>query len=611
MLEMVRHWLIGPPLPSEELGGQGLNKVRALAAFSPDALSSIAYANQEIYLALVVAGSAGLAMASSVSLAITALLIIVALSYYQTIHGYPSGGGSYVVARENLGTLPGLVAASALMIDYTLTAAVSLTAGVEAIASAFPVLWGYRVPAALLMLACITVLNLRGMKETGTLMAVPVYMYLACYLPMLAFGAWRLISEGPGPASASLVPATQPLTAILVLHAFATGCTALTGVEAVSNGIPAFRPPKTQNAGRTLMIMALLMAVLFAGSIWLTQEFGVVAGPQETILSALAHRIVGYGPAYFVIQLTILLILAVAANTSFAGFPQLVALLAQDGFLPRQLTARADRLVFGNGILTLSLATAVLILVFAGNSHALVALFAVGALLAYTMSQAGMVIHWHRRSGRHWIQAAINGVGSIVTGVTLLVVFVTKFAGGAWITAVVIPLLTLSFLQIRRHYRQVAQQLSLRGLPPSLRPVPPARIVVPISGIHRGVVDAIGFAQSISKNVTAVYVELEPGSGEAVRNEWQAWWPDVPMVIVPSPYRSLIGPLLDFLDRTDREHNDGHLAAVVVPEFVPARRWQALLHNKNARLLKSALLYDRRRSGLQRVIIDVPYHLKQ
>ena len=611
MLDSLKHLLIGSPLPTKQLAETRLNKVRALAAFSPGALSSIAYANQEIYLALVVAGSVGLGVAWPVSLAIIALLTVVALSYYQTIHGYPSGGGSYVVARENLGTLPGLIAASALLIDYTLTGAVSLTAGMEAIASAFPGLWPYRVPAALLMLGGITLINLRGTRETGTLMAFPVYFFLLCYLPMVAFGAWRLFVEGPGSLAATVPAATQPLTTILLLHAFSTGCTAMTGIEAVSNGVPTFKPPTARNAGRTLLVMALLMGVLFAGSIWLTQEFAVVSGPQETILSALAHRILGNGPAYLAIQVATLLILAVAANTSFAGFPQLAALLAQDGFLPRQLTGLGDRLVFTNGILALAAVTAALIVAFRGDSHALIPLFAVGAFLAYTLSQAGMVIHWHRdRTRGRGIKAAVNGLGAAVTGATLLIVFVSKFAGGAWITTIVIPTLTLGFLQVRRHYRAVAKQLSLRGLPPSLKPTPPARIVVPISGIHRGIVDAIGFAHAIAGDVTAVYVELEPGSGERIREEWQAWWPDVPIVIVPSPYRSIVGPLLDFLDETDREHNDGQLAAVVLPEFVPARRWQGLLHNQSARLLKTAMLYRRRRQGFQRVIIDVPYHLR-
>jgi amino acid transporter len=611
MLSRIRHLLLGPPLSTQQTAHERLNKVRALAAFSPDALSSIAYANQEIYLGLVIAGSVGLSLALPVGLAITGLLIVVALSYYQTIHGYPSGGGSYVVARENLGTLPGLLAAAALLIDYLLTAAVSLTAGVEAIASAFPFLWPHRVLIALLLLLIVTLANLRGLRETGTLMAIPVYLFLLSYLPMLAYGLARLAVGGPGSLAAVTPPATHPLMAFLVLRAFATGCTALTGIEAISNGVPAFQPPQSRNAGRTLLVMALLMGVLFVGSIGLTQLLAVVAGPQETILSALARRLLGRGPAYLLIQASTMLILAVAANTSFAGFPRLAAILAADGFLPRQLTGLGDRLVFANGIVFLAAATGALIILFGGDTHALIPLFAVGVFLAFTLSQAGMVIHWRRDGRKGWkVKAGINGVGAVTTAVTLLVVGASKFLEGAWITFLLIPALVAVFSQIRAHYRQVAEQLSMRGLPPSLKPFPHPRVVIPISGVHRGIVDAIAYARSISKDVTAVYVELEPGSGARVRERWEHWWPDVPLVIRPSPYRSIAGPLMDFLDETDREHNDGQLATVVLPEFVPARWWHAFLHNQTTWLLKAALLYRRRRLGYQRAIIDVTYHLR-
>ncbi len=357
MFSAFEHLLIGSPLSTQKLSEERLNKARALAAFSPDALSSIAYANQEIYLGLVVAGSAGLSLSWPVGLAITALLGLVTVSYFQTIHGYPSGGGSYVVARENLGTLPGLIAAAALLIDYLLTAAVSLTAGVAAIASAFPALWPYRVALALLLLALITLVNLRGLRETGTLMAIPVYLFLFTYLPMLAYGALLSLSGEPASLSAVAPPATEPLTLLLVLHAFSSGCTALTGIEAISNGVPNFQPPEAKNAGRTLTVMAVLMGVLFLGSIGLTQHLAIVAGPEETILSALARRLLGSSPAYLIIQFSTLLILAVAANTSFTGFPRVGAILARDGFLPRQLANLGDRLVFNNGIVLLAIAT--------------------------------------------------------------------------------------------------------------------------------------------------------------------------------------------------------------------------------------------------------------
>lgn len=608
----LRTLLIGTPLPTQQLAHKRLNKIRALAAFSPDALSSIAYANQEIYLGLVVAGAVGLSTAMPIGLAITVLLVVVALSYFQTIHAYPSGGGSYVVARENLGTLPGLAAGAALLIGYLLTAAVSLTAGVEAIASAFPVLWPYRVSLALGLLLIITVINLRGAREAGTLMSIPVYLFLLTYLPMLAYGLIRAAVTGPESLAAVAPPPVQPLTLALVLHAFAAGCTALTGIEAISNGVPAFQPPEARNAGRTLMAMAALMAILFVGSIGLTQVMAVVAGPQETILSALARKLLGGGPAYVLIQLSTMLILAVAANTSFAGFPRLAAMLAGDGFLPRQLTGLGDRLVYANGMLLLAVATGMLIVAFGGNSHRLVPLFAVGVFLAFTLSQAGMVIHWLRHHGPgSGLKATLNALGTLATGVAVAIIGVSKFVEGAWITVVLIPALVVGFLQIRGHYRMVARQLSLKGLPPSLRPPPPQRLVVPISGVHRATIEAVTFALSISKRVTAVYVELEPDAGQRIKERWEEWWPDVPLVILPSPYRSIVSPLLEFLDRSDREQNDGQLAALVLPEFVPAHWWQAIFHNQTAFLIKNALLYRRRQFGFQRVIIDVPYHLKR
>jgi amino acid transporter len=607
----IKDLVIGPALPTQAAAHERLNKVRALAAFSPDALASIAYANQEIYLGLLVAGSAGLAYAWPISIAIATLLAMVALSYYQTIHAYPSGGGSYIVARNNLGTLPGLAAAAALLIDYLLNAAVSLTAGVAAIGSAFPVLLPYRVQIALFLLLIITFLNLRGLQETGTAMAIPVYFFLGTYLAMIAWGMIRLVLVGPASIASAQIPAMEPVTLFLVLHAFSTGSTALTGVEAISNGVPSFEDPRSHNAGRTLLIMALLMGALFLGTVGLTHFFAVTAGPNETILSALAHRLLGSSPLYYIVQFATLAILTVAANTSFAGFPRLVAILARDSFLPRQLSSLGDRLGFTNGILLLSLGTAMLIVFFMGNTHALVPLFAIGAFLAFTLSQGGMVLHWFKERGRGWsIKSSINGLGALATGTTLVVVATSKFLEGAWITILLIPLTVVAFLRVHSHYQRVRSELTLHGLPPSLRPSAPARVVIPISGVHRGMVNAVLFAESISSNVTGVYVELEPGAGAKVAAEWKEWWPDLILVVVPSPYRSLVGPLLEFLEKTDLEHNDGQLAVVVLPEFVTAHWWENLLHNQTASLIKAALLYGRRRSGGERVVVDVPYHLR-
>jgi amino acid transporter len=571
----------------------------------------VAYANQEIFLGLVVAGAAGLAFSWPIAVAIGGLLVVVAISYSQTLYAYPSGGGSYTVARENLGPNPGLIAAGALLIDYVLTAAVSLTAGVAAIASAFPALWPYRVPLALMILIVITVANLRGLRESGTIMMAPVYLFIACFGAMLLAGAVTAVRDGPGTWEA-LPFAGVPLTTFLLLHTFAAGCTALTGIEAISNGVTVFQPPVSRNASRTLAVMAALMVALFLGSIGLTQYLAVLPQGAETILSALARRVLGDGPGYFLVQASTLLVLAVAANTSFAGFPRVASVLARDRYLPHQFAHLGDRLVYSNGMIVLAVLTAILIVVFGGDSHALIPLFAVGVFLAFTLSQSGMVVHWFKARGRNWwIKALVNGLGAAVTAATFLIVAYSKFREGAWIVLILIPGLALIFRAVHVHYRMVARELTLRGLPPSLRALPKPRVIIPISGVHRGVVEALRYAESISSDIKAVYVETDGGSAERVRQEWERWGFEAPLEIVASPYRSIIAPILDFIDAEDARHNDGQLATIVLPEFVPARWWQVLLHNQTAFLLKLALLYRKRRFGHVRAIVDIPYYLRE
>ncbi len=613
-LRNLREILIGSPLPTRRMAEERLSNFQALAALSPDALASIAYANQEIFLGLVVAGGIGLSYAGTIALAIALLLAIVALSYSQVIRAYPAGGGSYTVARENLGEYVGLTAAAGLCLDYLLNVAVSMAAGVAAVVSVFPGLWPHRVPFSLILLVVITVANLRGVREAGAVMVWPVYGFLVTYLLMIGVGLVRAAGEGPGSLAVSAPPPLQPVTLILLLRTFAAGCTALTGVESISNGVPVFRSPEIKHANQTMAAMAILMAVLFLGTIGLTQFFAVVAGPEETILSALGRRILGPGVFFLIVQASTLLVLMVAANTSFVGFPRLASVMARDGYMPRQLTFLGDRLVFSNGIVLLAGLAGMLIILFGGDTHALIPLFAVGAFLAFTLSQAGMVVHWLHERKRGWvIKVAINSLGMVATGAALLIIGVSKFLDGAWIVVLLIPLLVLAFRKVRLHYQTIAAQLSLRGLPPSLRPLPEPRIVLPISGVHRGVIEALRYARSISDNVTAVYVEIEPGRGEGVRQKWEEWGfaQDAGLVIVPSPYRSVVGPFLDFLDRTDRECNDGQLATVLLPEFVPAHWWESLLHNQTAWLIKLALLYRRRVLGRTRAIIDVPLHLKR
>jgi amino acid transporter len=605
-------YLTGSPLPTHELAHKRLDNLRALAAFSPDALSSVAYASQEIFLGLVVAGSLGLSYAFSIASFVVVLLVAVAISYYQVIQAYPNGGGSYQVASTNLGGLPGQATGAALMIAYLLTAAVSLTAGVEAIASAFEPLWSYRILFALVLLLLITIVNLRGIHESGTFMAVPVYLFLLLFIGMLLYGFFIASRSTPSSLSMAAPTAVVPLTAFILMRTFSSGCTALTGVESISNGVPSFRPPESKNAGKTLIVMAILMGFLFLGSIGLIQYFGIIADPDETILSALSHLVLGKGLLYVLVQVSTLLILAVAANTSFVGFPRLASILAKDNLLPHQMANLGDRLVFTNGLLFLSVGTALLIILFGGNSHLLIPLFASGALLTYTISQVGMVVHWQRERGSGWLlKAIINGFGAIVTGVALVIVGVSEFLQGAWVVFALVPVLMIVFQKINTHYQEVGKQLTMRGLPPSLRPYPGLRLVLPVSGVHRGIIEAVNLSRSLSSKIIALYIEVEPGSGEKVKAKWEEWWPDIPLVIESSPYRSLVAPLLDFLDRYDVECNDGTTAGVVLPEFIPAKPWQRWLHNQQAVLVKRALLSRRRQFGYQQVIIDVPYHLKK
>jgi amino acid transporter len=612
MLTHLRHLLIGSPLPTTYAGETRLDKVRALASLSPDALASVAYANQEIFLGLVIAGAAGLAHSIDLALVISGLLVLLTLSYRQTIAAYPGGGGSYTVARENLGETAGLVAAAALLIDYVLNAAVSLTAGVAALASAFPALWPYRAALSLGLLLLITVINLRGVREAGTIMTIPVYLFLATYLGMIAWGVGVALIDGPGSLEAAAPAPLTGVTLFLLLRTFAAGATALTGVEAISNAVPVFKEPVVANAQKTMAAMALLMGVLFVGTIGLTEYLGVVAGSEETILSALARRLFGSGAVYYLVQLATLLVLVVAANTSYTGFPRVVSLIAQDGFLPRQLRAVGDRLVFSNGILLLAALAGLLIVIFGGDTHALIPLFAVGAFLAFTLSQAGMVSHWRRERGPGWAaKAALNGLGALATGVALLVIGASKFAGGAWIVILLIPLIVWLFRNIRAHYAEVGRQLRLGDDAPAVGQTRHPHIVMPVAGVHRGVIEALNFAYSIAEDVTAVFVELEPGTADTLRERWRAAGLDrvATLVTVPSPYRSLIGPFLDELDRMDAERDDDWPVSVLIPEFVPAKWWHFLLHNQTALPLKWALIYRRHRQGKSRVVIDVPFYL--
>src|SRR5262245_3499404 len=575
---LLKRWLVGPPMPLAQARHERLSKRVALAVFSSDALSSVAYATAEILLILVLAGAAATHLTVPIALSIAGLLAIVAISYQQTIYTYPSGGGSYIVARANLGTVPGLVAAAALLVDYVLTVSVSVAAGVAAITSALPELATHKVALGVLFVAGIAMANIRGVRESGRIFAVPTYAFILSFGLLVLVGAYRLVTGTLPPAEPPPVAATEALTWFLVLRAFASGCTAMTGTEAISNGIPAFRPHESRNAAITLGVMAVSLGVLFVGITVLAAALGIVPADNETVVSQIARRLFGTGLFYFVIQATTALILVLAANTSFADFPRLASLLARDRFVPRQFASLGERLVFSNGILVLASFAALLIVIFGGDTHALIPLYAVGVFISFTLSQSGMVRHWWVDRLPGWRRRlAINGVGALTTGVVTLVIAVTKFTHGAWIVVLVIPILVLTFVTMRQHYEEVALGLSLEGFdgPPEFQHT----VLVLIGDVHRGVVRAVQYARTLAPTaaIRAVYVETDPAQTRRLEEKWTRWGLGVPLVVLTSPYRSLLRPLLDYVDQIQARGED-MMVTVVVPEFLPRRWWQHILH---------------------------------
>lgn len=607
-LGSLKRLLLGKPIPSRLARHERLSKVTGLAVLSSDPLSSVAYATEEILRMLVLAGAGALWLATPIGAVIATLLLVVVFSYRQTIHAYPGGGGAYTVAKENLGTRAALIAAAALLTDYILTVAVSIAAGVAALTSAYPAWHDYRVELALGFVLLLALGNLRGIRESGRIFAVPTYFFVISLLALIVAGGWRALTGGAPPIGAVDSPAaggTAALTTFLVLRAFANGCTAMTGVEAVSNGVPAFKPPEARNASTTLLIMAGLSVTLFMGITLLARAYGVIPREDETVVSQIARAVFGgRNLPYYSVQAATMLILVLAANTAYADFPRLASIVARDRFLPRQFMNQGDRLAFSNGILVLSFLAGTLIVVFKGDTHSLIPLYMIGVFISFSLSQAGMVLKWRRERGRGWrTSAVINGVGAALTSVVLAVVAITKFTEGAWIIVAVIPLLVLHFRVIRRHYDAVAEQLSLRGWTPQERRH--HTVLVPISGIHRAVVEALQYAKTLSSDVRAVYVDVDPRATEELRREWGRWGQGIPLVVLESPYRSLLEPLLEYIEQVDRERADDFVT-ILLPEFLPARWWHHLLHNQRALLIKGALLFKP-----NTVVTSVPFHLRR
>lgn len=604
----LRQILFGRPLATAALPHERLTKVKALAVFASDALSSSAYATEEILLVLVAAGTMALHLTIPVAAAIAMLLTIVVMSYRQTIRAYPQGGGSYIVTKDNLGTTPSLVAAASLLTDYVLTVAVSISAGVAALTSAVPALHDHRVLLATMFIALIMIINLRGVRESGTIFAAPTYLFLIAAMAMLVAGGVRLVT-GAGPASsvdAVPIEGGEALTIFLILRAFASGCAALTGTEAISDGVPAFKTPEWRNASTTLTWMAVILGVLFLGITVLANGFHIVPTEGETVVSQVARAAFGTSPIYYLMQMATMLILVLAANTSFSDFPRLSYFLARDRFMPHQFQFRGDRLAFSTGIVVLAALAIALVVIFQAETHALIPLYAIGVFISFTLSQASMVRRWWVKREQGWRRSmVVNGVGATTTGIVALVVAITKFPYGAWIILVLIPVLVFLLMGINRHYQAVRDQLTLERFDQPLSRQRAPYLVVPIDDLHRGTLQALSYARSISPNVVAVSVTDDMEAATRLRRRWERWGGEVPLVILESPYRSLIGPLLAYIDALHAEHPDGPIT-VVLPEFVPRRWWELLLHNQSALRIKAALFFRP-----NTVVVDVPFHLRR
>ena len=622
--------LLGKPLASARAAHERLTKVKALAVLSSDAMSSVAYATEQTQAVLFLAGASALLISPYLGAAIVALLLIVGASYRQTIRAYPKGGGSYIVASDNLGPLAGLVAGASLMTDYILTVAVSVSAGVGAVVSALPELGKFTVPLGVAVIALIVLANLRGIKEAGTIFTAPTYLFIFGMFALIGLGLFHLATQGTHVAanirdSNYKGPPLEALGWILVLRAFASGCTALTGVEAISDGVPAFKPPEWRNARTTLMFMVGILAITFAGVTLLAHAFDLhpsyqagtpgldprfVHGEYQSTLSKLAHVVFGTGPGYFYVQATTALILALAANTSFSDFPRLLYFMARDKYAPSQFASLGDRLAFSNGIITLGVLAAILYTVFKGSTDALIPLYTIGVFLSFTLSQGGMVVRWRRLSHsedpaerKGWMQKlAMNLAGAIATFIVLVIAAYTKFIAGAWVVVALIPILVAVFMAIHRHYE------SARGRIQAETPLTPGDVhpiaVVPINDLNDVALGTLALARRLADQVIAVYISDDPEKIAGIKRKWDDWGNHVQLQIIESPYRSLVRPLVNFLNALE-DQLKGNTLMVVLPELVHTKWWHQFLHNQTATRLKVALLF---RPGT--VVINVPYHLR-
>jgi amino acid transporter len=614
MFTLAKRVLVGRPLASSEQEHQRIPKSIALAVFSSDAISSTAYATEEILFVIAMGASSltlGLNKLIPIAVAVAVLLTIVVTSYRRTIFAYPQGGGSYVVSRENLGTVPSLVAGASILVDYILTVAVSISAGVAAIISipSFRSLQHQRVGLALILIAVITLANLRGIKESGRIFAIPTYIYIVTIGSLVVYGLARVFFGHIEPVSGDLhfegAVSGGHLGLFLLLKGFSSGAVALTGIEAIADGVPAFRRPESKNAATTLTWMAIILGTLFLGTAILAHHLAPVPTHQETVISQLGRTVFGQGPFYVLLQFATAGILTLAANTAYADFPRLSSIIARDGYLPRQFANQGDRLVFSNGVVFLAVAAAGLIVAFGGIVTALIPLYAVGVFTSFTLSQFGMVRYQQRHRQPGWRRGAtVSALGSAITFIVLLIVAGTKFTSGAWVPLLVVPAICMVFMAVRRHYDRVSKAIAIR--PDEIRPEPLNHTVVVLVGrIHRGVVKALAYAKSLRPNhLVAVYISYDDNDHIVMEDQWEEYRLDVPLEIVSSPYRELVDAVEAYLDELDSRWNNDTIT-VLIPEFVVERWYENVLHNQSALALKFALLGRR-----GTVVTSVPYHLR-
>jgi amino acid transporter len=606
----VKRFLIGQSLPTSAHAEERLSNAAGLAVLSSDALSSVAYATEEILLVLIAAGSGALVWSLPIGITIVALLAVVILSYRQTIKAYPQGGGSYIVARENLGLYPGLIAGASLMIDYILTVTVSISAGTAALTSAFPWLQNYTVELCLLFLTLLMIANLRGVKESGQLFMVPTFVFMACIFLLIGLGMFQLLTghvpDGYPPDRGEKVS----LSLFFILRAFSQGCTALTGVEAISDGVLAFKAPEWKNARKTLLYLGVLLGLMFLGITYLAYAYHVIPVEGQTVVSLLGRKIIGEGPLYIFIQGATLLILLLAANTSYADFPRLCYFLARDGFLPRQMAILGERLVYSNGIIILSVSAAALIIVFQGNTNAIIPLYAVGVFTSFTLSQAGMVRRWFGNRVEGWQASAfLNALGATVTAIVLSVIVATKFHDGAWVVVVAIPIFVYGFMRIFRHYRLVANRLSLQDVAPrSYMPHPRVEVpthpaIIIVGQLNQGTLEALDYACNVADKIVAIHVDLGTTDREKLHKRWEEFGRGIPLMIVDSPFREIVTPIANFVREFEFKH-PGLMTTVIIPTFVTRNWWEGLLHNQTAFFLERALLAKK-----SRVVTRVRYYL--